>query len=208
MENHYIKDHIGVFDGFYSPDFCQDVIDFFKYRNELQYSINRDNPLQQDESISLMHEQDFVVGKQIEQDEFNVLEAKQLIQFFSKIFWEKCYPIYLKNYPHNQKMSNFTFNTFKVQKTLPGQGYHVFHFENANNLTSRRVMFFILYLNSINDGGETEFLYQSQRIKPLTGRLVLAPASYTHPHRGNPPLAGEKYIFTSWLEYTSLAEIE
>ncbi|MGA1379858.1 MAG: 2OG-Fe(II) oxygenase, partial [Chitinophagaceae bacterium] len=50
-------------------------------------------------------------------------------------------------------------------------------------------------------GGETEFLYQSARVEAAQGRLVLAPASYTHMHRGNPPLDGEKYILTSWLEF-------
>ena len=26
------------------------------------------------------------------------------------------------------------------------------------------------------------------------------PAHWTHIHRGNPPLSGEKYIATSWIE--------
>ena len=44
-------------------------------------------------------------------------------------------------------------------------------------------------------------LNQSLRIKPEQGTLVLWPAGYTHIHRGNPPLSGEKYIMTGWLEY-------
>ncbi|MDB4343231.1 2OG-Fe(II) oxygenase [bacterium] len=59
---------------------------------------------------------------------------------------------------------------------------------------------FILYLNSVNQGGETEFLYQSKRIKPKQGRILLFPTSYTHVHRGNPPLKGNKFILTGWVE--------
>ena len=58
----------------------------------------------------------------------------------------------------------------------------------------------MLYLNSVTEGGETEFLYQKRRIKPQQGRLVIFPAGFTHTHRGNPPLSGDKYILTSWVE--------
>jgi len=38
------------------------------------------------------------------------------------------------------------------------------------------------------------------RVKPKKGRLILFPAGFTHTHRGNPPLDGEKYIITGWVE--------
>ena len=58
----------------------------------------------------------------------------------------------------------------------------------------------MLYLNYVDDGGETEFLYQHKRFKPEAGKLLIWPAPWTHLHRGNPPLKGEKYIITSWIE--------
>ena len=56
----------------------------------------------------------------------------------------------------------------------------------------------ITYLNDDFDGGETEFLYQGIRVKPEKGKTVIFPASYTHMHRGNPPIGGTKYIATTW----------
>ena len=67
-------------------------------------------------------------------------------------------------------------------------------------IVRRRLLFFILYLNDIEEGGETEFLYFKRRVKPQKGRLLLAPCGFTHYHRGNPPLSGDKYILTSWVE--------
>lgn len=61
-------------------------------------------------------------------------------------------------------------------------------------------MAFIVYLNDVEGGGETEFLYLGRRVSPVQGRLVIFPAGYTHTHRGNPPLSGEKYILTGWIE--------
>jgi len=59
----------------------------------------------------------------------------------------------------------------------------------------------MLYLNNIEQGGETEFLYQIKRIKPEADKLLIWPAGYTHVHRGNPPLSNDKYILTGWIEY-------
>ena len=58
----------------------------------------------------------------------------------------------------------------------------------------------MMYLNDDFEGGETEFLYQNKRIVPKRGQFLIWPATYTHAHRGNPPLSGKKYITTSWIE--------
>ena len=62
-----------------------------------------------------------------------------------------------------------------------------------------RTLLWTLYLNDGFAGGETEFLHQQRRITPRTGALLLAPAGFTHTHRGNMPRGGDKYIATSWV---------
>jgi hypothetical protein len=57
------------------------------------------------------------------------------------------------------------------------------------------------YLNDVEEGGETEFLYQKKRVKPVKNRVVVWPAGFTHTHRGNPPLSNAKYIITGWVEW-------
>ena len=64
----------------------------------------------------------------------------------------------------------------------------------------RRVLAWMTYLKVPEEGGETEFLYQSKRIEPIVGRTLIWPAYFTHLHRGNPPLKGEKYYITGWFE--------
>jgi hypothetical protein len=88
-----------------------------------------------------------------------------------------------------------------LQVTRPGQGYHVWHCENNGGATGARCISWLLYLNDIEDGGETEFIHYGKRIKPKAGRLVLFPAGFTHTHRGNPPLEEAKYIGAGWIKY-------
>lgn len=96
--------------------------------------------------------------------------------------------------------------TINLQKYLRGSGgYHHWHSEiypqNASCETLHRVLLWMFYLNDVDEGGETEFLYQDRRIAPKKGRLVIAPAGFTHTHRGNVPVSGDKYIATSWILY-------
>jgi hypothetical protein len=68
-------------------------------------------------------------------------------------------------------------------------------------MATDRICSWGVYLNTVEQGGETEFLYQSLRIPAVEGNLVIWPAGYTHVHRGNPPLSGEKYLLTGWIEW-------
>ena len=63
---------------------------------------------------------------------------------------------------------------------------------------SRRQFVVQVYLNDDFDGGETEFLYQQRREQAVAGDVLIFPKTFTHTHRGNPPLGGTKYIATSW----------
>ena len=64
-----------------------------------------------------------------------------------------------------------------------------------------RLVLWMYYLNDVEVGGETEFYFQKRAIRPRKGTVVIAPAGFTHTHRGNVPLSGDKYIITSWLLY-------
>ena len=93
-----------------------------------------------------------------------------------------------------------------LQKYVQGSGgYHHWHSEiypqNASCETLHRVLLWMFYLNDVEDGGETEFMYQGRSIAPKKGRLVIAPAGFTHTHKGNVPKSGAKYIATSWILY-------
>jgi hypothetical protein len=88
----------------------------------------------------------------------------------------------------------------KFQKTATTEGYHVWHYENSSAKNTTRSLAWILYLNDDFEGGETEFLYKSLRLKPKKGTLVVFPGGFTHTHRGNPPLTGTKYVITSFVQ--------
>ena len=112
----------------------------------------------------------------------------------------KCFDYYIEKYDLiNMKMS---CHTFKIHKVKEGQGYHVWHYETDTSINRNRVLVWMTYLKVPEKGGETEFLYQSKRIEPVVGKTLIWPAHFTHLHRGNPPLKGEKYYITGWFDVT------
>ena len=86
-----------------------------------------------------------------------------------------------------------------IQKTEPSEGYHAWHTENGSWKLRARTFAWMIYLNDVEEGGETEFLYQKIRIKPKSNMGLIWPGGFTHTHRGNPPLSGTKYILTGWI---------
>ena len=99
----------------------------------------------------------------------------------------------------------FRCGTINIQKYPAGQGgYPHWHCEVTPEPTGEalhRVVLWMYYLNDVAEGGETEFFFQRRAVQPRRGRLVVAPAGFTHTHRGNVPRSGDKYIITSWLLY-------
>jgi len=120
---------------------------------------------------------------------------------FNNKFWEVCYSLYAEKFSILKTAEMHKIHTVKVQRTLPKEGYHVWHCEDTTRAQRDRILTFIVYLNDIEDGGETEFLYLSKRVKPVAGRVLLWPSGFTHTHRGNPPLKDTKYIITGWVEF-------
>lgn len=90
-------------------------------------------------------------------------------------------------------------------------GYPHWHSEvfpqSPHNEPLHRVLLWMYYLNDVADGGETEFFYQRHRVQPKKGRMVIAPAGFTHTHRGNVPLSGDKYILTSWVMFNRAEQL-
>jgi hypothetical protein len=99
-----------------------------------------------------------------------------------------------------------------LQKYLRASGgYHHWHSEiypqNASCESLHRVLLFQFYLNDVADGGETEFLYQNRKVEARQGRLIIAPAGFTHTHKGHVARSGDKYVATSWILFRRAEEL-
>ena len=128
-------------------------------------------------------------------------------QFFTNTFIQRffsmngVYQKYVDKYNILTRYSQHGIPYIKVQKTKPSQGFHKWHTDIMAPQLCRRILAFIVYLNTVDEGGETEFLYLGKRIKPVEGTLMIHPLGLPYTHRGNPPINKTKYIATGWVEF-------
>ena len=197
-----IKDFIGIFPNVVSKEYCENVIDHFnwiqKTRGYGEGSIR--SRLEHEGVPPIVKESDMYFLE----NEPNLIVAENnvtILQEYIETTWE-CYNKLKEKYVGLGDLGLHKMGySVKIQKYKPSQGYHVWHCDSDGMQTSLRLIVSTLYLNTVKSGGETEFLYQSQRVQAKQGTLALFPTYWTHLHRGNPPLEGNKYIINGWLEF-------
>jgi hypothetical protein len=192
-----IKDFIGIYDGYIPDEACDQAIELFKKYSEFNKIFSRftSESTTQDKKND---KQLFCSPDVLTEEEFGIDQLKLLMVNFDTALNNYYIETNIKKYT----AENIITDHVKIQKTLPTQGYHVWHIEHGERKDNqKRVLVYSIYLNTVEEGGETEFLYQSQRVKPVKGRIVIWPAGFPYVHRGNPPLSGEKYILTSWISF-------
>ena len=192
-----VNDFIGVFEDALSKRQCEEIIAHYQYVN----SIGRTFTRQEKDRVEPIIKETEMYFLDSETDPAMLSVNEQIVKPFSDAVWNS-YNSYSKTYGVLVSLTKHRiYNAIKIQCVKPTQGYHVWHCEHDSADHGRRLLFAMAYLNDVAEGGETEFLYQSLRIKPKQGTLLLCPSGFTHTHRGNPPLSGDKYIINTWVEF-------
>jgi hypothetical protein len=196
-------DFIGVWEGFVPKSICEEAISFFnKNFEELGCEIE---PTSNSESPDVIHDVKFHASEDLYGGCLNRRDYALLINYSNQEltykvnqFLKSCALHYISNFPQ-LKHAGLISTDIKMQKTPPGGGYHLWHYENSNMAHAMRDLTWMIYLNDMPEGdGETEFLYQRRRIRPTRGTVVIWPAGYTHVHKGNTVFSQDKYILTGW----------
>lgn len=189
-----IPNFIEVYNNVFTPEYCNKVIEYFDVADQHGFTIDR----QLHEGVSNMDKEDLVIYL----PHLPMYHTdKELMIEFNRVFWGECYKKYAEKYSILSTLAPHNSYTMKIQKTQPGQGYHIWHCEADDKGRSARLLTWTVYLNDEFEAGETEFLYQQYRYKPKKGDCIIFPTAYTHTHRGNPPIGGDKYIITGWVEF-------
>ena len=110
---------------------------------------------------------------------------------------------YMDHFPHlrSHTRSCSINESPNIQHYPPKGGFFEEHYENAGPAVAKRVLTFQSFLNDIDEGGGTRFVYQNFTARPSKGKTVLWPAGYTHVHCGEVAPHEDKYIITGWWSY-------
>jgi len=116
---------------------------------------------------------------------------------------------YIHEYPYCDMYAPWHIvEMFNIQHYAPGESYHTWHTERAYPfppITFRHLVF-MTYLNDVTDAGQTEFLYQKLKVKPVKGLTLIWPTDWTHTHRGIASKSQDKYITTGWFSFVNVEQ--
>ena len=118
----------------------------------------------------------------------NPLEFFQTAQ---KIF------LYAQIYAQENSIEFSHMEPISMLEYLAGDGFYLPHMDFGSDLP--RQISAILYLNDVDEGGETYFDRFNMTIQPKAGRLILFPSTFPYTHEARTPVSGNKYILVTWF---------
>ena len=199
MKEEY-NDFIEIYDNSVPQELCDELVEWFDLCSEKNFTLHN-MPFEDGlNHIGLRSDEAMSIPCGIQDDSYPVLSDSLPLKIVKSFF--DVLNNSLKDYAEKCNLMNTRLSclAFKIHKVKEGQGYHVWHYENDSINNLHKTLAWMTYLKVPEEGGETEFLYQSKRITPVAGKTLIWPAYFTHLHRGNPPLKGEKYYITGWFE--------
>jgi hypothetical protein len=114
-----------------------------------------------------------------------------------------CVHEYIHKYK-SLEVSNIELTGLQIQRYFQNDGFYKSHIDsaawmhNTDGYDKARVLAIILYLNTVEDGGETFFEYQDISVKPEQGKIVIFPTDWSYLHGGKVPYSSDKWISSSF----------
>ena len=183
------ENFIQVYPNVLGSNICQALIDLLESSPDSQMRVdNHERPNFSQISLQRMEKGKVFLDP--------VMQAmKQCFQRYSHSL-----PTFAKYFPHR-----FTLEQFRVKK-YRNDGIDVFedHVDVQDYTSARRFLACLFYLNTVEEGGETEFFFpndQNKLVKPIQGQVVVFPPNWQFPHRGRKTISGNKYIMSSYFHF-------
>lgn len=179
------EDFFGIYDGALSPEFCRDVIE--RFENDPRKLKGKVGEGAYRPEFKGTTEIDFVETPEGWEDV--VASVTRNLQHHLRLYMQK--------WARAFQSVELSHEGFRMARYDPGQQFS-WHSDNIGS-TVTRVITAQWFLNTVEEGGATEFLWQGRAVEPREGRLMLAPVGWTFYHRGAPPHSGPKYIMITQL---------
>lgn len=125
---------------------------------------------------------------QIETSLKNPLEWFELAQ----VMWK-----YGNDYSQKHFAPFSNMEVLQMIRYFPNKSFYRPHADSGPG--KPRLISSILYLNDVEEGGETYFDKFNLSVKPEAGKLLMFPSDFVYTHEAKPPISNEKFIVVTWF---------
>jgi hypothetical protein len=180
-----MSDFFGIYERSFGPDFCRDVIS--RFENDPRKVTGKVGDGQYRPDFKDTTEIDFVEVRQGWEDVINTANlrlARHLKDYMPQ--WVDAF-----------RAVEVHHEGFRMVRYHPGQQFD-WHSDNIGG-SYTRVMTAIWYLNTVEEGGATEFKWAGRNVQAVEGRFLIYPVGWPFFHRDAAPVSGPKYIIMTQL---------
>ena len=110
--------------------------------------------------------------------------------------------MYIESFPELMQAPPMFDTGFRLQRYIKETGYYRSHVDGAPwdpEPTCQRILGGVIYLNTIERGGETSFPMHGLKVKPEAGAILLFPSNWTHPHAAQVPISDDKWMISTFI---------
>ena len=181
-------DYVKVYDSMVDDDVCEKIIENF-HKSEYSYTDREQRPSFSELNISQRFMKNDLLWINI-QNKLTDVFADTTELYMKQLDVSADFPAKYAFEEHRLKMyDNNQYDQFKP------------HVDVGDYNSARRFLVLFLYLNDVNQGGETNFPRLNYQVMPKCGRISVFPATWQWRHAGLPPVSNKKYIVGTYLHY-------
>jgi 2OG-Fe(II) oxygenase superfamily len=192
MEVVFAKDNLFYVPSLLSPALCKSIIAMYEQHPEKHVGYVLDDNCEKQLMADVKSSTDLVItpdGVSAEIfTEINLAVNQALEKIVAEVPALQLFPLWWTGY--------------KIQHYRKNEGYFKWHCDAIGPGVWERQLAMIIYLNSVEEGGETSFLKQDLQLKPIEGDAVFFPPFWTHPHCGQVPKSEDKYIISTFVSFS------
>ena len=184
-----LSEYIKTFDNILSLDDCNYILDWFEENEHLH-----------EDGVVYTHGEN---GSSVHVDpSFKLCRQAKVPpdHKISQILTETVVNAY-DNYGKGPK-NNLHLTGYGVRRYPKGEGLFATHIDTSSGATLNRIFGIIIYLNDVEEGGETEFPELGVKITPKKGRVLIFPCNWMYPHKGNIPISNDKYMSAMFIWFS------
>lgn len=181
-----LDNYIREYDDIVPPTFCNHVINTFELSEKVE--VDREFRPKWEE---------FNISQHYDDPQYGLIQNEVQKYFIDAI------KLYMEDMQCGVDFpAKYCFEEYRVKKyRAHSEDQFRDHVDVQDLRSARRFMVVMLYLNSVDEGGETHFPLINRTVKPQTGKLLLFPSNWQYRHAGRPVQSNNKYILGSYLHY-------
>lgn len=98
-------------------------------------------------------------------------------------------------------MVDIFINGYSIRRYPVNEGVFKVHVDQGAGDTVHRLFAVLIYLNDVEEGGETLFPTWGIGVKPRKGRVLIFPCNWIFPHEGCVPISESKYMSAMFINF-------